>query len=297
MKVLKFIPLALLLLVSCNKEDVLNQEEQNYPITFNVSSLDVDYQPFLRAAPEISTRAGTSEPIYEKFQTLEYFGYRERVQTFKGTQAYNASEPNDFGNVKAQAPAGTYYLGFFGVSNGVGDYRINISSVLGENDYIETNGREIWYKEIKESEITASDNNIDIEMTRKTGRITLNITDQVPANVKRVGIEIYYRSRYRISDGTTPTYTNTTNYTANIPINNNQLGTFEFNCFPNTNAIVNMYIYDSSNIELDKRELTLNVYENRKTIITGELFNNVSGKGFSITVSDDWGEDNIVEIE
>lgn len=296
MKVLKFIPLALLLLASCSNEEVLNQEEQSFPITFNVSSLEVDYQPLLRAASESSTRAGTSSPIYEKFQTLEYLGYKSNVQTFAGTQIYNDSKPNDFGSVKAQAPAGTYYLGFFGVANGIGSYRISVGSVFGDNDYIETTGREIWYKEFKEYEITTSTNNVDVEMTRKTGRITLNITDQVPDNVKKVSVEIYYLSRYRVSNGITPTYTNSTKYTADITITDSQLSTFEFNCFPTADAIVNLYMYDSNNTELDKREVRCAVYENRKTIITGELFNNVSGKGFTITVSDDWGEDNIVEI-
>lgn len=296
MKVLNFIPIALFLLVSCSKENVLNQEEQSYPITFRVSSLEIDYQPFFKSGPAASTRAGSSPPIYERFQTLEYLGYKANVEVFKGTQIYDESQPNDFGSIKAQAPAGTYYLGFFGVSNGVGSYRISVGSVFGDNDYIETTGREIWYKEFKEHEIIASINNIDVEMNRKTGRITLNITDQVPNEVKKVSVEVYYNSRYRISNGTIPQYTNSTSYKTDIPINGNQLGLFEFNCFPTTDAIVNIYIYDGENTELDRKRVILNVYENRKTIITGELFNNVSGKGFTITVSDDWGEDNIVEI-
>lgn len=278
-----------LLLGACNKGgDSVSTPKDLIPLSFSVSALTTDVVPFSRAA----TNDGNTLSSY--FTTLEYFGYSNRAQVFKGTQLYDDT-PETFGIVGAAAPTGTYYIGFFGIGAGVGNYKISKGTSEGDNDYIESTGREIWYKEFKNIEISNTMNSIAVEMTRKTGRITLNITDDVPTNVKKVSIEIHHFSRYDITYGHANTTTWVT-YSTDIPITDTKLGSFEFNCFPSSGAAVNLSIYDKDNALLDQRSLNVEVFENRKTIITGKLFNNVGSKEFTVTVSDNWGDDNIVDI-
>jgi len=290
-KFLAFAPL--LLLAACSNDETI-KEEVRYPITFNVQGLEVNYEPVAKSAVKVRA-AMASTPLNEKFSTLEYMGFSSNAQVFRGTQTYNAATPDEFGTIGAQAPAGNYYLGFFGVGEGVGSYNISLGTAFGDNDYISSTGREIWYKEFKGYSIPTTTNNIAVEMTRKTGRIVLNVTDKVPADAKRVKIEIYYSSRYKITSGT-PTISNSSVYSTDIPIAADTLSSFQFNCFPITGAIVNLYIYDANNVQLDQKNLNVTVYENRKTIISGSLFSNVGGKAFTVTVSDAWGEDNLVGL-
>jgi hypothetical protein len=290
-KKLFFAVVSLLLLGACNNDttDPVS-EKATFPVTFSLNALTSEVVPMMRAA------TSDIKPLSDYFTTLEYMGYASNVEVFKGTQTYNAQSPNDFGAVTVQASFGSYYLGFFGIGNGVGSSRISIGSVMSDNDYIESTGREIWYKEFRNYEIGVISNNIPVEMTRKTGRITLDITDQVPADVKKVSIEIFYASRYKITKGDPQASYNSTNYKTDIPISGNTLAAFEFNCFATTGAIVNLTVYDNNSQKLDEKNLTVGVYENRKTIISGQLFSNVGGKDFIVTVSEDWGEDNIVDL-
>ena len=276
----------ILSLTACSKEKEATSATELVPINFSLKTLTTEIMPFSRAS---------SSSISTYFTTLEYFGYSGNRQIFKDCQIYNELN-NDFGLIKTAAPTGTYYLGFFGIGEGVGNYKMSIGNIAGDNDYIESTGREIWYKEFKNYSITNSTSNIDVTMTRKTGRITLNITDAVPVHIGRVNIEILYRSQYRLTDGVAKTMTSTT-YNTDIPIENDKLSEFNFNCFPSTGSIVNLSIYDKNDVLLDQRHLSIEVFENRKTVITGELFNNVDSKEFCVIVSDDWGEDNIVYLE
>lgn len=276
----------ILSLTACSKEKESSFATELVPLNFSLSTLATEVMPFTRAS-------NTSIAAY--FTTLEYFGYSEDVQIFKGSQTY--SELNDdFGLIKTAVPTGNYYLGFFGVGEGVGNYRMSIGNIAGDNDYIESTGREIWYKEFKNYSVTNSTSDIEVTMTRKTGCITLNITDVIPSHIGRVNIEIFYRSQYQLTDGTAKTMTSAT-YSTDIPTEGDKLSEFNFNCFPSSGSIVNLSIYDKNDVLLDQRHLSVEVFENRKTVITGELFNNVGSKEFRITVSDDWGEDNIVDLE
>ena len=281
---------SLLLLGACTKEDahdIINNAV--YPVNFTLSSLTTEVVPITRSGE------GTTQ-LSDYFTQLHYFGYASNVKVFAGEQTYSSENASSFGKVTAQVPAETYYIGFFGVGSGVGSAWLSIGDVAGDNDYIENTGREIWCKEFKSLAVNSTTNNIDVVMTRKTGRLTLNITDKAPDNVGRVNILVYYSKRYRISKGSSVVSTSG-QYTADIPITNGVLAPFEFNCFESGGGItVVITIFDKNNEQLDSRDISLNVYENRKTIITGELFNNVNGKEFTITVSDDWGEDNIVDL-
>ncbi len=133
-------------------------------------------------------------------------------------------------------------------------------------------------------------------MTRLTGRLVLDITDQVPESVKRVTVNFYYHSRYRLTYGVGKTYYYAVPHLSDLTIIDNKVRLFEFNSFPInvTNFIIS--IYGDNDTLLDERTISVSTYENRKTIIRGELFNNIDSKDFIITVSDDWGEDNVINL-
>lgn len=286
-----FALMPLLLLGACTQEDTAEiVGERTYPLNFSVSSLKTDVVPI--------TKSSNSETqLSEHFTTIHYLGYKDYVKIFGGSQIFNAAKPEEFGTITEQVPAGNYYFGFFGVGSGVGAVTLSIGDVMGDNDYIESTGREVWYKEFKNIEVTANTTNMDVAMTRKTGRLMLNITDKAPDNVGKVNVLVYYAKRYRITTGSSSTVTGSGQYSKDLSLTDGTLEPFEFNCFQSAGGMsVKISIYDKTNNILDSRSVSLNVYENRKTIITGELFNNVNGKDFIITVSSDWGQDNIVDL-
>lgn len=272
-----------LMLGACTKVKTDETTTQSYVlVNFAVNGLKTEVEEITRSSVE------TAE-LSEYFTTLRYFGYSGYARSFYGTQT-TSSNIEDFGEVTEQIPTGSYYIGFFGYGSGPGSaYISGTNDILEEGAYIETSGREIWYYENKYCSIDANTTNIDINMTRKTGRITLNITDEVPDEVSSISISIGYRNRYKITIADASVLSTWATYTSDLAIEGGIVGEFEFNCFPMTDGSVQIDIYDSSDILLDSRFLYLDVFENRKTIVTGELFNNVNSKEFTITISDTWG--------
>lgn len=179
MKVLKFIPLALLLLVSCSKEDVLNQEEQSFPITFNVSTLGEDYK-LLRAAVD-PAELGT------KIRSIEYVVFKNGIYFSGGMQNFS-SNPSTFGQLTVKVPSGDCDVRIAGYGEGT------------NNSYFESNNaswgilaeqREVYYASIPNVNI-ADNISYEAQLTRKTGAITLNIKDAENAPSNFGGIRIGY---------------------------------------------------------------------------------------------------------
>ncbi|MFR9556098.1 MAG: hypothetical protein SNH99_01930 [Rikenellaceae bacterium] len=280
-----------LMLGACTKVKTDETNTQSYVlVNFAVNGLKTEVE-------EITRSSTNTAELSKYFTTLHYFGYSNNKRIFNGTHT-TSDNTDDFGEIAEQIPTGSYYIGFFGYGEGIGNtYIYGAGESIGDNDYIETSGTEIWYYEDKYCNIDETTTNIDVNMTRKTGRITLNITDAVPDNVSRISISIGYRNRYRITYGDASVLSTWGSYTNDLDIIDGDVGEFEFNCFPSSSSSVKIDIYDSNDTILDSRSMSIDVFENRKTIITGELFSNVNSKEFTITISDAWGEDNIVELK
>ena len=297
MKALKITLLASLLWAAGCTKTTVSDQDKTYPLKFSVSGLDVSYEPMARNSPAIATRAEDSPALYERFQTLEYFGYLVRTQKIRGTQTYDPALPEEFGNIKAQVPAGNYYFGFFGIAPGIGNHRISIGAIMGDNDYLENTGREIWYKELRSFAVSEETENVEIGMTRLTGRLVLDITDQAPESVKKITTGFYFPTRYVLSYGTGGAkYTNPIQQVSELTILDNKVALFEFNSFPINGTSLIISIYGEGDVLLDEKDIRISTYENRKTIVKRELFNGIDSKDFLITVSDDWGEDNVIDL-
>ena len=66
---------------------------------------------------------------------------------------------------------------------------------------------------------------------------------------------------------------------------------------PQTGRSVTLTLFDSSGAELGSTSVAVSFYQNRKTIVEGNLLDIISQKPFAITVTDDWGEDVVVPLE
>ena len=64
--------------------------------------------------------------------------------------------------------------------------------------------------------------------------------------------------------------------------------------WPSTNSTLTLYVLKTGNVVTKSKTIKYNVYANRRTVITGELFG--GDQPFTVTVEDTWGSDNIVDI-
>ena len=66
---------------------------------------------------------------------------------------------------------------------------------------------------------------------------------------------------------------------------------------PQTNRSVNFTIYDKAGAKLGSTSVRVDFYQNRRTIVSGNLLDIISQKPFSITVTDDWEDDVIIPLQ
>lgn len=65
--------------------------------------------------------------------------------------------------------------------------------------------------------------------------------------------------------------------------------------WPHTNGVLTIEVLNTGNSTMKTETISYDVYENRKTVITGELFG--GDQEFTVSIIDIWGEDNIIDFE
>ena len=269
--------MAVCMAISCNKvaPDVAGDL---IDVTFKVSTMSVTNEPITRA----------STPAADVLKQI-YF----RVLNSAGTEigsGFQYESTAGFGTITMRTPAGSYSVFIWGstsTSGGTND----------GSDAIITNGADIFYFN---STVAVSDgqNNVDVVLERQTGRVTFDILDNKPADVGSIKITVSGFDRWRYSNNEfTKTQSATRTFTP-TPNSSGGYDSFWTAYFPGSWAYnsLTFELLDAAGKSLGSVDIDIDIYKNRNTIVRGNLFDAISGKGFQILVNDDWGDDNVVPI-
>lgn len=272
---------SLLLLGACTQEDapeVLTTHE----IKLNVGAMEIDYKPLSR---------GITDPteLGSKIKSIGYVVFRNGVYFSMGTQTF-ASSPTTFGQLTVQVPSGECDVRIAGYGEGTNNsyFGVNNTSwgIWGEQ-------REVYYASIPGVNIT-NNTTYEANLTRKTGAITIKIKDANNAPSYFGGLRISY-------DLPTYWYMNSngaSEYRKGSKVFSGTASNFPeifMHTWPHTSGTLTLEVLNTGNSTIKTKKITYDVYENRKTVITGELFG--GDQDFTVSITDAWGDDNIVDFE
>lgn len=292
MNKLFFVPALLLVLmhmVSCSDQDTPEDQEKEIPVTFKVSTLNVDVQPMTKSAI-------SGAPLDEVVNAIGYYIYS--TSDYKLLKSGKVSfipgvdpVPDNFGQFNEKLMPGDYSVIFYATGKGAGSLGFSGTDHLSNGTIIYYNDKEVFYfhDKITISSTSSSSNIVEISLPRKSAMLKIDISDEVTPDVGSVKFTIsdgkqwnvYYNSNEKSID-----------YTFDGIITNNKLEPFEYYfSFPNASTKVIIAIYDKNGSLYGKKELIVPTLENRRTIISGKLFSSLGSQEIIIHVDDLWGED------
>ncbi|SBW03886.1 exported hypothetical protein [uncultured Dysgonomonas sp.] len=289
MNKLFFVPALLLVLmhmVSCSDQDTPEDQEKEIPVTFKVSTLNVDVQPMAKSASSGSALEEVVNTIgYYIYNTSDYKLLKSgKVSFIPGVDPV----PDNFGQFNERLMPGSYDVIFYALGRGTGSLAFSNIDQLSSGTAINYNNKEIFYYHDNIT-ISSSSNIVEVSLSRKSAMLKIDISDEVTPEVGSVKFTIsdgkqwnvYYKRNETIID-----------YTFDGTITNNKLEPFEYYfSFPNTPTKVIIAIYDKNGSLYGKKELLVPTLENRRTIISGKLFSSLGSQEIFIHVDDIWGED------
>lgn len=214
--------------------------------------------------------------------------FSETVHFFSsGTQSSSSA---NFGQLTVTIPSGNCKVYIAGYGSGSKNAYFSLNNKAWG---ISADEREVYYNYVDNVNI-AENTSYTTELTRKTGAITLNIKDAANAPSNFSGIRLTYSvpTFWYMDLGSTTdseersvTFAGTTSSFPSVLIHT----------WPCTNKTLTLEVISSNNTVLKKKTITYDVYENKKTVITGELFG--GDQPLTVTINDSWGEDNITPFE
>lgn len=299
-----------LLFSSCSKENTTApKDEKLYPVTFNLSTFSKEIVPMAslkKTVGQISASTASGTALNEAIQYIDYAVYNESgIKVNHKNSYFNNS---NFGRIDDSLPKGKYKIVVAGSTGGVGSLPNDYYSGIYNSG---TNGMgDIFLKQF-ELEVTGEPISQDVELKRIVGKIEIELADDIPASIEEIAYSVkgvghyLYFSDTRTSSGQT---VSKSNYYFDYPDmgvgpDYNQDFALYFFLQYDQDAIVSVNIraYDNNrNLVVDKTINDVPVSINKKTILTGRLFDDVGstkGQSFSISVDDKWNsESNHVEF-
>lgn len=296
---------ALALLISgCSKKEIAEpKDEKLYPVTFNVSTFSKEIVPMasLKTAGQISASTTSGKALSDAVKYITYAVYNESGIEVNRKTSY-ASEAN-FGKIEDSLPKGKYkivILGTLRVAGNVDQYYDNgwvyISSGWGGDD--------TFFGQV-DIDVQGSVIEQSLELVRKAGKIEIELLDEIPVDIEEIiytiqGISNYFNMLDYRGNNNSEIYNS--NYYVDYPENGEvadytqDLNLYFFLSYDlPTTAAVNIRAYDRNrNLVVDKTITDVPVAINKKTILTGRLFDEVGstkGQAFSVSIDDKWNSD------
>lgn len=303
MKHIKLISLLALslALASCEKvslDELLSKEPPtSQPSSTGNASLSIHIGGIADANYQDATAKGTRaiEPIGNVCTKLTISLYNE-----EGQRVYSVNKKStdaDFADVTIKLAEGKYYLVVVAHSNEKNATTTDINKITFDGKLSDTFH---YYKEI---ELQAGGNNIDVVMERVTAMFRLEITDEIPENVKQ--LKFYYTGGSSTLSGFTGAGAVNSRQTE---IRNIQAGvnTYEVYTFPQSEdkkLKMTVTALDASGETICMRSFEeVPVSKNVITRYKGSFFTNITpptaadNYKFSISANTDWKGENIIEF-
>lgn len=266
-------------------------------VTFNLNPLTVSVEP-LSSKARVQTRAANTADVVS---SISYYIYNATTSNIvaKGSSSYTPGVddvPVDFGKVTIKLVPGTYKVIFYAQGKGKGYfYANNFSDKLYYDSYFKMSDKEVFYY-TGDLTVSAESTNFDINLPRMGGLMRLNILDDLIPDVKKVTVTISEYNRWYClgSSGTDLQYFVTNTYEATL--GTTKMDVFDYYVTRPQNIAVTIKVLGVNDVVLFEKQLTVPIYDNRRSIISGNLFSTIGNKDFTITVNDLWGEDNNINL-
>lgn len=286
-------------LISCGKNDDVedSSEAEKVQVLFSVKTLAVDVQPM--DSPQLKSldmRAATNSILTNIYYSLKntttgkwYFG--EQVL---GTAGY------DFGNIDLWIPSGTYNATFFGygVDNSNGNASMYVDKDYNKI-YIRLANKDSFVKNFQVT-TTSSDNQVEVDLSRLSSKLVVKLNDVIPSEIKKIKVRLPYYPLYDVINGYA-TYEGSSGNSLImehfLTIQDAAVDEFEFYLLPQTERTLTLSIYDDSGAELGSTNIGVSFYQNKRTIVQGNILDVINQKPFHVTVSNEWDSDVIVPIQ
>ena len=288
-------------MASCEKvslDELLSKEPPtSQPSSTGNASLSIHIGGIADANYQDATAKGTRaiEPIGNVCTKLTISLYNE-----EGQRVYSVNKKStdaDFANATMKLAEGKYYLVVVAHSNEKNATTTDINKITFDGKLSDTFH---YYKEI---ELVAGGNNIDVVMERVTAMFRLEITDEIPENVKQL------RFNYTGGSSTLSGYTGAGSVNSRqTEIRNIQAGvnTYEVYTFPHPDdkklKMTITALGASGETVCTKTFEDVPVSKNVITRYKGSFFTNITpptaadNYKFNISANTDWKGENIIEF-
>lgn len=289
-----------LILSGCSKEEIASpNDEKLYPVTFNVSTFSKQIVPMasLKTAKEINAST-SSKTLSEAVQHLNYGVYNETG--IKVNEKESSATNPGFGKIEDSLPQGRYTVVVLGTKRS----RKILPSTLDEFYFLShtsDGGDDVFFQQTV-IEVKGAAINQSLQLSRKVGKVEIELSDKIPENieeivytVKGVSSLFHLRSNYGAYDNSIykSNYYWSYNDEMGAPDYSQDFGLYFLLSYDeDAVASVNVRAYDRNrNLVVDKTINDVPVGINKKTILTGRLFDdagNSKGQAFSVSLDDKW---------
>lgn len=288
-------------LASCEKvslDELLSKEPPtSQPSSTGNASLSIHIGGIADANYQDATAKGTRaiEPIGNVCTKLTISLYNE-----EGQRVYSVNKKStdaDFANATMKLAEGKYHLVIVAHSNEKNATTTDINKITFDGKLSDT------FHHYKEIELQAGSNNIDIVLERVTAMFRLEITDEIPENVKQL------KFQYTGGSSTLSGFTGAGSVNSRqTEIRNIQAGvnTYEVYTFPHSDdkklKMTIIALNASGETVCTKTFEDVAVSKNMITRYKGNLFTNIAppaasdNYNFSISVNTDWKGEKIIEF-
>ncbi|MGF7039507.1 hypothetical protein [Mucilaginibacter lappiensis] len=306
----KYAPLLLLVCFfafSCKKDhrSGTDPDIKTYDIKFNLSDstqLITNATGHKIKVNGVKTNATPIPITNDYFKSIRYVVYGAAGNVFRALNI--DSTASNFGTISDKLPAGTYTIG-------IGAGKAGLKSILGypavgsdyQYYYADNNNSNAavfpWGDTfVGKFKITVQgDINQTVTLSRIVGQLEVNIEDAIPANVKTIVVTVNKDYYYYAFGAEQPNYSGLSTLTTVVP--DAVKGTTNFKvdniiCNTITPFSVTITAYDANHKSVGAGVTVTNVIceKNRRTILSGKLFNGLVNNNFSIGIND-WDPDPI----
>ena len=239
-----------------------------------------------------------------------FYSYKQTVSGNDGTYG------RPFGSIVDSLPSGKYSIVFLGTNmyNYLFNDRfdedwevpLNLSNIFDDRslDFSPLATGETFYKKLS-IVVAKTDLKQDVCLDRVTGKLEINIKDAIPANANKFDFRFYEApNTFYLGSGTASERTNYGDETDEdfgvkmwhpVQIKDSEKGMTNYKVPPyivfgsDKMFTVEIRCFDASNKLIAKKTVSnVQVFKNKRTILTGKLFDNNSQALFNVTVNSDW---------
>lgn len=300
MKRLKFLPVVLMLFACNNVTDRVVDEvisvRDPIEVTFNVKNLGVSVEDI--DPPKLKSQNSSS--LGEAVSSISYYIYdKNNKYVTSGTSKFEPGVdpvPDNFGRFNIKLIPDVYNVIFYAQGKGNGSFIANnFDEKFYYDSFFRVLNKEIFYWN-KELSVSTTDSGFDLSLPRISGLLRINITDNLIPEVKKVTVSIREYNKWFPGITGVNSLQSADVRTFAATLGDDKMEIFDHYVVRPQNVIVTIKVLGDSDLLLGEKQLTVPIYENRKTIISGELFSLIGSKDFTITVSEEWGEDHNVPL-